>query len=124
MRCSRDQWRKRVEQWRGSGKTARVFAKELGLNFATFKHWVYTIGRENRGVPRRGHVAGERGRKGQAMKSGSAISLNSLVELQPAARGSDGRLEVELSCGRIVRVPTGFDVRVLTDIVRALEGEQ
>jgi hypothetical protein len=126
MRFSREQWRKRVEQWRGSGKPAREFADEMGFNFGTFKHWIYAIGKQGRSRPTRGKSsrANGRGKQSEPRSSGRHVLPNSLVELRPSVVMRDGRFEVELCKGRILRVPSQFDPQLLRDIVRALEGAE
>lgn len=119
MRSSGEQWRKRVQRWRSSRKTAREFAERGGFNLATFRHWIYVVGKENR----RGEGTGKRPAKSLSRSTGSGarVALDSLVELRPSVLGGDGRLEVQLGNGRVLRVPPHFDLRALKDLIVALE---
>ena len=40
-RADREEWRKRVERWKGSGLTAKEFAAETGINAGNLQFWQY-----------------------------------------------------------------------------------
>lgn len=126
MRSSREQWRRRVEQWRNSGKAARDFAEEAGFNLGTFKHWIYAIGKESRGraTQSKRSVGGSSVRRNRPTVVARRVSPNSLFELQPAIVTSESRFEVELGRGRRLRVPSQFDPQVLKQLISVLEGSE
>jgi hypothetical protein len=46
-RTGREEWRKRIERWSDSGRSAEQFAAELGINAGTLKYWKYRLGKES-----------------------------------------------------------------------------
>lgn len=48
-RTSREEWARRVADWRRSGLPARRFAAREGINHHTLSHWAWRLGEERRG---------------------------------------------------------------------------
>lgn len=90
-----DEWRKRVQRWKESGLTAAEFAAKTGINAGTLQFWKYKLKKSaSKGVPAPRSVP-------------AAPDSASIVELRPAATPAvDVRFEIELVCGRRVRVAT------------------
>jgi transposase len=105
----RQRWTERVEQWKQSGLTAREFAEQAGLNAGTLSYWKWRLSRSpvEASSPRTG-------RKRHVRKP-------KLVELTPVAL-SDDRVELELSNGHRLRVPSRFDARALARLISIVAG--
>jgi transposase len=95
-------WRRRLARWKASGLKVREFCEREGVTPTAFAHW-------RKELPAR-----------DARRSASADPLFVPVRVVPAATAP--ALEVALPCGRVVRVPPGFDTSHLRDVVAALEG--
>ena len=121
MGSRREQWCRRVEQWRNSGKTASEFARDVGLKEKTFKHWVYMLGGDLGSRRARGKASSStKGSRSTSVRTESEC----LVELQPVVVASDARFELELSKGRRLHVPVQFDPQVLKRLLTVLEGSE
>ena len=81
--AKRSEWVRTVQRWRRSGLTSSEFSAREGLNAGTLLWWSSRLRREARG---RAPLA--------------------FVEVAAVAAGP---VEVELTNGRIVRVPSSFD---------------
>jgi hypothetical protein len=99
--AARDQWRKHIEQWAASGLTAAQYGEKAGVNPRTLTYWKWRLGRE------RGEGASPKG------------AVATLVEFRAP---EDTRMELILSGGRRVRVPTSFDAPALRRLIDVLEG--
>ncbi len=86
-----------VLRWRGSGLTGRAFAAREGLNVNTLHGWSSKLGRE---------------------PTSAAAFLEVAMRAPPA---TEGRIEVVLRDGVLVRVAGDFDDAVLTRVVKVLE---
>lgn len=114
---SRKEWRKRVARWKESGRTAKEFAADAGINPAMLYFWNYKL------------KYGDRLDKPAKPGTRSDAIVASLVEVPARApvavadvAAPDGRFEVELGNGRRVRLAAGFDpeaLRVLLAIVES-----
>ena len=107
MGAKRQEWASRVQQWRQSGQTARDFARARGFNHNTLTHWAWRLG------------AGKRSpaREGRPGKQAAFIEIMSQTI-------ADGRFELELAGGRVLRIPPRFDAESLVQLVRVLEAER
>ncbi len=112
MRSKRAQWEKRVAGWRRSGLTAEQYAESTGLNVGTLRHWSWRLKRDGLGV---GGADGRRPRT-----EWMTPAATSLVEVVGNA-SMESRFELELTCGRRVLVPSGFDAGELGRLVSLLE---
>lgn len=117
MGARREEWRKRIERWRDSELTAEEFAAEMGLNVGTLRHWKYTLDREARLSCRPMQRAQRREMRTPEPKE-PALPL---VEIQAAPSSGEGRFEIELGCGRRLRVPATFEANALRRLLMVLE---
>jgi transposase len=101
-RASREIWRRRVERWGRSGRSAREFAAAGGFHAETLRQWKYKLQREAQ-VP-------------------ASLPLLEVVASRPRA-AADPRFEVELVGGRRLRVPVSFDSDVLRRLLAILDGD-
>jgi hypothetical protein len=99
---ARDQWREHIDQWMTSGLTAAQYGERAGVNPRTLTYWKWRLGRELRG-------------EGSPPKAAVAA----LVEFRAP---EDTCMELVLSDGRRVRVPTSFDATALRRLIDVLEG--
>ena len=110
METRREGWERRVAEWRRSGLTAKEFAGKIGVKPMTLRHWAWQLGREQRlRRTKRGDVAAAAGRVGPA-----------LIEIVGVG-GGDNRFELELSGGRRLRIPVGFESSALERLLALLE---
>jgi len=114
QRADRREWSRRVWAWRRSGKTAKEFAAETGLNAKTLLWWSTTL-RGERGARRA--AGARRGLKPRALERLEQLPI---VELS-GGDVSDGRFELELATGRRLRIPAGFDAEALSRLLAVLK---
>ena len=105
----RARWSERVEQWKQSGLTARVYAEQAGLNAGTLCYWKWRLSRDARMQKPAGRTRRRRPRKPK------------LVELTPLTV-VDERVEIELSNGHRLHVPSRFDADALARLVEIVGG--
>jgi transposase len=102
------EWAKRVERWQRSGLSAAKFGAREGIAGGQLSWWKWHLGRKAATGPRdpaRGKIKFVPAR---------------VVERAAPAR-SDGRVELVLSNGRVVRVVGAVDAKVLTDMLQVIE---
>ena len=92
-----------LEAWRRSGQSAAAFARGHGLSAARLLRWQARL---EPGAPPVFHPVRVVAREGS----------------RPIAPGRPEPLELELRCGRRIRVPAGFDAALLDELVRTVEG--
>jgi len=107
-RTSAEEWQKRVERWRESGLTAAQFATELGINAGTLKFWKYKLNKAKRS-------------EGNAPVLSARKKSTAPAFVEVRAGGRDAGFELELSNGRRLRVPQGFDPKALERLLAVLD---
>jgi hypothetical protein len=107
-RLSRDEWRTRIDEMRGSGLTCEEYCAQQGLHPKTMAWWERTL--------RKG---------GRASKARSRTrKAPTFVEVTGAlAVATDLRLELEVS-GVKVRVPGEFEADALARVLSVLEARR
>jgi transposase len=95
-----------VRRWRRSGLTAREFAARAGLNAGTLMYWASRL-KKAATTPTRA-----------ASSEREPIRLP-LVELTATVRAE--YFELELSPGRRLRIPMGFDAAALERLLAVLD---
>jgi hypothetical protein len=125
-RASRDDWAKRVERWKDSGLSAKVFAAEVGVNASTLSYWKWRLAADSKK-----RIARKRTRKNTAVvtrkspakKTASlAVRPLSFVEITKASSAAVAEpFEIELVSGERVRVPSSFDAEALARLLAVLE---
>ena len=118
-RVAREEWAKRVERWRDSGLSAAEFAAELGINARTLTYWKWVLGREARGDKR--VWPARKGRRARKAVGAGTTSRATPPFVEVSAASADERFELELSGGRRLRVPKGFDDEALRRLLGVLE---
>ncbi|HEX4469907.1 MAG TPA: hypothetical protein VH080_10245 [Gemmatimonadaceae bacterium] len=108
-RTSAGEWQKRIERWRESGLTADQFAAELGINAGTLRFWGYKLNKAKSGES--DGATAQRERK--------KTTAPTFVEVR--TEGRDAGFELELSRGRRLRVPQGFDAKALVRLLAVLD---
>jgi transposase len=96
------QWRRRIDQWRVSGLSVRVFCARHGLATASFYNWRRVLQRRAAAEPL------------------AFVPVQVVADVVPAQASA---LEVVLADGRAVRVAPGFDAATLRRLLAVLEGE-
>lgn len=93
-RESRDVWQRRVARWAKSGLSRAEFAAREGVKPETLAWWRWALG---------------------VAKPSTALVKREVafVEVEPVAIEPRERIEVALSNGRVVRVPSRFDEQEL-----------
>ena len=95
-RATREQWAKRVEQWKQSGLTAREFARRRGLAARSLSWWKWRLSSAARPAP-------------------------PVVEVVALARSSGAPFELVLDERLQLRVSPGFDAEELQRLLATLE---
>jgi transposase len=116
MLRGREVWRERIRRWAASGLTAREFAQKHGLRAGTLTWWRWRLGREGGEHDVQSSVV-------RAMSPGShgrAGGLAGIIELRPTS-SPDRPVEIELACGRRLRVPAEFEDDVVRRLLAILE---
>jgi len=123
-RTARLEWAKRVERWKDSGLSAREFAEQMGLKASTLTYWSWKLKSESTNAgsavdSARGSEPGRRRRRRRGKAAPRFVELAAGAIATPAMA-----LELVLSRGISLRVPTDFDEATLIRVVRAVEAAQ
>ena len=112
-RESREIWRKRILDWKASGKTAKEYAKDIGVNFHTLNHWSWQLGREGRDTRREATTTDQ----DDTNKGVSFVEV-----LNCFGDSTTGPyFELRLRCGRQILVPQQFDAKALKQLINVIE---
>ncbi len=106
MRGTREQWAKRVREWRRSGLSAKEFAATAGVKRGTLTHWAWRLGKESR----------EAARSEAPERPAAAGDIFAIVP-----RRCDAAFELELCGGRRLRIPEEFSAEALGRLLSVLE---
>jgi hypothetical protein len=93
------QWRRRIQHWRRSGLSVRVFCARHGLTQASFYLW----------------------RRELQRRDDAAVSFVPVEVVASEPSGLTGGIEIFLGGKRRVRVQPGFDVVTLQRVIAVLE---
>lgn len=107
--ATRAEWKKRVERWNKSGKTAEEFAAEEGFRAKQLYWWRWKL----RGEPAAAKVAG----------APSFLPVRVMDPTPPTVLCS-ALIDIVLPNGRVVRVAPGFNLTALTQVLRIAEQGQ
>lgn len=119
-RASRAVWAKRVERWSDSGLTAKQFAAEIDVSPQSLSFWKWKLRKAEQGSAR---TTRRRHEQPQRTAPSTASFLQLLPALEPPKTATPaGTLELVLSHGLSVRVPTGFDEATLRRLVAMFGG--
>lgn len=118
---TKEKWKFLIEQWKKSGLTSREFARTRGLNHRTLERWKWHLG-----VEEKKNNSNRRDKFELAQNIGGFIELvrPSLAPTKnnPLKQVSEGEpLELILSNGLRVRIPTQFDTESLKLVIETLE---
>lgn len=116
---TRDKWAARIREWRASGQTAREFAEGKGYTGAALRWADSKLGRGEASSTRA--LAPQVAERRAAVKSDDGPGPRILPVRVRATASRVAEVVVELGEAR-VRVPSGADVRVVLEVVRALQG--
>ncbi|MCC7105424.1 MAG: hypothetical protein IT307_09805 [Chloroflexi bacterium] len=122
-RESREVWSRRVTRWRDGELSANEFAKEIGVNPNTFKHWAWRLGASDASKPRRARgqePASERRPRSARVEFVEVALPDGRVD-EAARERAMGAFELALDGRRILRVPPDFDVGALRRLLAVLE---
>jgi transposase-like protein len=95
-------WQKTIETWQNGGMSIREFCKAEGLQESTFYNWRKKLTDSQSQVNK------------QVLKDPSAFIKVALPENEQAF------LELELSSGSTLRIPSGADKKTLSSVLSAL----
>lgn len=98
---NRDRWQQRIEAWKASGQSQRAFCVEQGLGLATFARW--------RGIFKLNE------RDGDSTPQATPVFVP--VTVRDSERSG---IRVVLEDGLHIEVNTGFDPRLLHQVVQVL----
>jgi transposase len=111
-------WRGAIRRWQRSGRTIRGFCREQGLSEVSFHAWRRTIAQRDEQVALATAVEREPIEREPVEREPVFVPLR-LPPTVPTANAVG--LELVLGCGRIVRVPPGFDGATLQALLAVLE---
>lgn len=113
-RETREIWKRRVERWADSGRTAKQFAAEIGVNAQTLAYWKWRFSSEATPRPRAAAAT--------ALPSFVEVVAPLLAEEAPSTSAVSQPLELVLPRGLVIRVPPTFDAESLRRVVDVLGG--
>jgi len=104
--ATRAEWKKRVERWNKSGKTAEEYAAGEGIRAKQLLWWRWKLGAES-----------------AAPKDAAAPSFLPVRIVEPKAAPvlRSALMEIVLPNGLVVRVAPGFDLEALTRVLMLAE---
>jgi hypothetical protein len=105
-RVSRSVWERRIQEWRESGLSAGEFAARIGVNVNTLRNWHYKL------QPATGAVA---------VQSGDEPQVQFVEVAAPPATIAYEPIDVVLTSGARLRVPSRFDEEALRRLVALLD---
>lgn len=114
------QWRERVEAWRGSGLTQRAFCQAHGVSPSSFSHWKHKLSQRDE------ERAQALTRVGGSAESATAVSWTEVRWPAEAAQGvpvaqAGSGFEIVLPRGWSVRLGSRFEVEPLRRLLSVLE---
>ena len=109
---SREDWKRRVEEWAASGLTGPAFALKTGVNYYTLRNWKWRFGK---------HVERVCAKPSEAP---GFVEVAALEVKAPdvAAPSSSEPIELITRRGLRIRVPSRFDEGTLRRILSSVEG--
>jgi hypothetical protein len=102
-------WEERVRGWHASGVSARKYAETNGFSVSTLRYWSYRMKGSSEGV------------RILRLVPKAARPAPDETRLAPASASAPARLTVQVGAARVV-VQSGFDGRLLAEVVGALSG--
>jgi hypothetical protein len=111
----REVWVHRIERWRESGLSAREFAARHGFKATTLNHWSWRLRQEQ------AREASPRSPRSHRPPNGAIAPLAPLSFIEVQATPTEERFELELTDGRRLRIPTGFEASALQRLLGVLE---
>ena len=106
-------WRKVIDEYRASHKSARQFCKRHKLSLNKLRYWTRVFKAEKA-------IAKVPTQKKSQSKSFLPAILPARVVASP--KDNKGRsVEIELNCGRVLRLNDNFEIDVLKKVIVALE---
>ncbi len=111
-------WRRTIRRQQRSGLTVRDFCLQEGLKAWTLRWWRQELSRRDRQTS-----AASRGeQEGDPTKSVPAFLSVRVTDLEANSPRQAPPIEIVLTAGPIVRVPSGFDPSTLGQVLAVLEG--
>jgi len=107
-------WARRVERWKRSGLTAAEFGAREGFDGKQLSWWKWHLSQRAAGETSPARSKG-------ATQSESVTFVPARVVDRARAPGVDGRIEIVLGNGRVVRVTGAVDDAVLVQALRVAE---
>ena len=105
-------WLEHLQRWQSSRLSVRVYCERFGLSQASFYAWKRTL-------RQRGLLANPRPSAARAPRAQAAQAPRFIPVALPG-RAAAGQLDVVLPDGCTVRVPAGFDVQCLRQLLAVL----
>lgn len=106
-------WRKVIDEYRASHKSARQFCRRHKLSLNKLRYWIGVFKEEK-------SVASVPKRKETQSKALQPSIIPARIVSSPAI-SKKSSVEIELHCGRLLRFRDDFDIDVLKKVIVALE---
>jgi transposase len=111
-------WRRTIRRQQRSGLTVRDFCLQEGLKDWTLRWWRQELSRRDRQTS-----AESRGeQEGEPTEPAPAFLSVRVTDLEESSSRQAPPIEIVLTSGPIVRVPSGFDPSTLGQVLAVLEG--
>lgn len=113
-------WRRTIRQQQRSGLAVPEFCRREGLKDGAFRWWRQELARrDQQPTPDPRGVS-----EGDTTDATPAFLPVRVVDLEAVSTRSAPPIEIVLPGGPTVRVPAGFDLRALGDVLTVLEGRR
>jgi transposase len=111
-------WRRAIRQQQRSGLTVRAFCLREGLKDGAFRWWRQALTDRDREPS----IAPPDGQDDKPTEAAPALLPVRLVDLEALSARPTAPIEIVLPTGPTVRVSSGFDPRILGQVLAMLEG--
>lgn len=111
-------WRRTIRRQQRSGLTVRDFCLHEGLKDGAFRWWRQELARRDQQTS----VASAGEQVGEPTESAPAFLSVRVTELDASSPRQSAMIEIVLTTGPVVRVPSGFDPSTLGQVLTVLEG--
>ena len=111
-------WRRTVRRQQRSGLAVRDFCLHEGLKDGAFRWWRQELVRRDQ----QASVASRREQVGKPTESAPAFLAVLMTDVDASSPRQSATIEIVLTNGPIVRVPSGFDPSTLGRVLAVLEG--
>lgn len=115
QKTTAQEWAARVKRWQRSGLSAPEIGRREGFDGRQLTYWKWRLGQKGKGATPKKAAR----QPGKPKRAPAAAARFVAVKVSPGAPSP--ALEIVLSNGRVVRVPSGCDGTWLTEVLAAAD---